>query len=66
MSIPEITTDYSRIDDKFTDQVMKNIEEAELLFDESNRVPDNKSTVYKPNSYVGSDIISDDVIITRL
>lgn len=66
MSIPEIIPDYSRIDDKFTNQVMKNIKEAELLFDESNRVPDNKSTVYKPNSYVGSDIISDDAIITRL
>lgn len=66
MSIPEIIPDYSRVDDKFTDQVMKNIEEAELLFDENNKVPDNKSDVYKPNSYVGSDIISDDVIITRL
>lgn len=66
MSTPEIIPDYSRIDDKFTDQVMKNIEEAELLFDENNKVSDNKSSVYKPNSYLGSDIISDDVIITRL
>ena len=66
MLIPEIIPDYSRVDDEFISQVMKNIEESEKLFDERLNTPDSQSPAYKPNSYFGSDIISDDIIITRL